>query len=94
MSGQCDPHVGCLAYHPLEQSAGPQVLTSSKKSLRKMALFKISLHDAGAEHGFHAASIQEEISAGFNHQRAVKRSVGEDTQTVAGAILRYYPGIR
>lgn len=59
-----------------------------------MAVFKISLHDAGAEHGFHAASIQKEVSAGFNHQRPVKRSVGEDIQTVAGAVLRRYPGIR
>jgi len=52
-----------------------------------MALFKISLHDASAKHNFYAASIQEEISAGSNHQWTVERSVGEDTEAVIGTIL-------
>lgn len=59
-----------------------------------MALFKISLYDAGAKHSFHAASIQKKVFARPDHQWPIKCSVGEDIQTVAEAILRRYPGIR
>lgn len=59
-----------------------------------MALFKISLHGAGAEHDLHAASIGKEISVRTDHQRSIERPVGEDTQAVLTAIFQRYLSLR
>lgn len=93
MSGQRDLHVGRLAYHLVEQGSGRQVLVLSEKGLRTMAVFKIPLHGADAEHRVDAAAVQEEVPAGTDHQRPVERAMGKSAQAVAGAILRYHSGI-
>lgn len=91
--GQRDLHVGRMAYRSVGEGAGRQVLALSEKGLRAMAVFKIPVHDADAQHGVHAAAAEEEVPAGTGHQRHHERAVGEDTQAVVGAVLRRHPGV-
>lgn len=93
MPGQRDLHAGRLAYDLVEQGPGRQVLVLSENGLRTMAVFKISVHGADAEHRVDAAPAQKEISAGADHQPPVERAMGEGAQAVAGTIFRYHPGV-
>lgn len=87
MPRQCQLRFGCLAYDFVEKSARGELLVSSEKNLRAMVVPEVLLSDTGVRCNIHAATAEGEIPLRFDYKRSFQRSVGEDTQALAGAIL-------